>query len=127
MIKKKTVLIFTLVLSILFSVGYTYISLKYSNLSNEFYVVQVGVFSSDDNASNLIEQLKKLQKDTYTYKKDELIYVLTCISRDKKEVEEQMKWLVDNKINNVKRTYNYSGSKNLNSLDTDDLLAYLEQ
>lgn len=127
MIKKKTVLIFTLCLAIILSISYVCLSVRWANKSLEFYVVQVGAFSSKENADKLIDQLSNLQKDTYTYEKEGLIYVLTCISNDQKEIEEEMKWLNENNINNAKRTYIYDGDQNLQSLDKNSLIEYLQQ
>ena len=110
MIKKKVVLIFTFVFVIVLSCGYVFISFKTNHMQNEFYGVQVGAFSSAENADKLKTQLSQLNKATYTYEKEGLIYVLTCISDDQGEIEEEMNWLNQQQIDNAKRTYIYDGN-----------------
>ena len=127
MIKKKVVLIFTFVFVIVLSCGYVFISFKTNHMQNKFYGVQVGAFSSAENADKLKTQLSQLNKATYTYEKEGLIYVLTCISDDQGEIEEEMNWLNQQQIDNAKRTYIYDGNEDISSLDTDALLEFLKQ
>ena len=105
MIKKKVVLIFTFVFVIVLSCGYVFISFKTNHMQNKFYGVQVGAFSSAENADKLKTQLSQLNKATYTYEKKGLIYVLTCISDDQGEIEEEMNWLNQQQIDNAKNLY----------------------
>lgn len=127
MIKKKVVLIFTFVFAIVLSCGYVFISFKTNQMQNKFYGVQVGAFSSAENADKLKTQLSQLNKATYTYEKEGLIYVLTCISDDQGEIEEEMNWLNQQQIDNAKRTYIYDGNEDISSLDADALLEFLKQ
>lgn len=126
MIKKKAVLIFTLAISLFFSVGYAYLTVTLQSKNQHFYGVQVGAFSVTDNANQLIGKLNQLGKTTYTYSKDNLIYVLTCVSLDEGDVEIEMKDLQEKQISCAKRSYQYSSKDSLENLSCEQLINYLQ-
>lgn len=124
--KRRAVIIIGISLSVVFSISYYMFSQVFSknNTTTTFYVIQVGAFSSEENALALENQIESLSHDVYTYKKEGLIYVLTCLTTDKSVAEKEMEWLNQYQISNAIREYQYQGKEDV-SIDT--MLKQLEE
>ena len=92
-------------LSFLYSFSYYCISKIMVSSEKNFYVVQVGAFSSKENANQLIEKIQSLDHPIYTYDDNGLEYVVTLVSQNEQEVSQEMDFLEKNQIDHVKREY----------------------
>ncbi len=122
MLKKKSVLIFSIILSVIFTIVFLFISSKISQNVGLFHVVQVGAFSSKENANELTKKLTTLGKQVYQYENEGLTYVLTCIDEKQNNIDSEMDWLSKNQMKGVERTYHYRGIKPFKSLSKKELL-----
>ncbi len=103
--KRRIVVLIAVSLSLLYSFSYICISSFGSHQVEKLYVVQVGAFSSSENASQLIEKIQALDHPIFTYNQDGLEYVLTLVSQNEQEVDQEMNYLQLQQIDHVKREY----------------------
>lgn len=123
--KKKLIVIVAVVLNVLFATSYFLLSRSVVvGKSQTFYVVQVGAYGSKDNANEMMDKLKAIQIETYSYTKEGLIYVLTCLSTKMDEIDKNMELLTANQVNHVKREYVYTLN---NTLTIETMLEFLGQ
>lgn len=121
--KRRFVVLMAAVLTIVFGSLYVVACKQLVKQYNQtFYVVQVGAFSTQENADEMVAKLQTNGHTPYTYNKDGLIYVLSCLSTDEQAITNEMQSLSSQQISNVKRDYTYTGSA---PLSVDTMLAFL--
>lgn len=84
---KNTILLCALLLSGVFSFVY----LKFFSLDAKMmnvYAVQVGIYSKEENANEMIETLKNQSLNGYRYQKDDSFIVVSDVLLDKEEATE---------------------------------------
>lgn len=94
------VFIMSLMICLLFVGVFTYFT---HSLQKNYYVLQVGIYSKEDNKDTKVKELQNLGVTADYYNYDEKYYVFSFISDSKEEVE---KYQSDNNIEGIIKTYN---------------------
>lgn len=102
------VVILGIVFSFLCMLVFTYAT---SFTQKTMYVYQVGIYKEKDNKDAKLAELKELGINGYTYQKDDQYYVLSLISDNQKDVDQQA-----TKVKGIMKTYHVSADMTNESL-----------
>lgn len=107
-----------IIMSLIFSIVCMFVFTYGTSLNQKtIYVCQVGIYKEEENKNNKLNELKDDGIEGYSYIKDNKYYVLSMISENKKEVEEQA-----TKEKGIMKSYVVS-----NTTTKDSLLEYLSK
>lgn len=82
------VFILSLLMSFMFMGIFTYFI---NGLQKDYYVLQVGIYSKQENKDEKVDELTQLGIKVEYYSKDDYYYVFSFLSDDLKEVEKYQK------------------------------------
>lgn len=104
---RKLIYIFSLSLSLLFSIGYYIVFKNVENKKNTdertLYMNQVGLYKESKSVENMKETLKSLSLTPYSFKKDDVTVVVTSVYEDKDKTKEEILVLKNANLNYVSK------------------------
>ena len=127
---RKLIYIISLSLSFIFSVGYYIV---FSNISNKetiserkLYMNQVGLYKEEKSVENMKAKLESLSLLFYSYKKDDVVAVVTSVYEDESKTKKEQELLTKANLSFVSKEVTIKDKKVISYMNEKNYAKVLE-